>query len=181
MNRILLALALAAVLSSPGARAFDWPDGLDFQLGFSVGVAPGPKDASRHLGLVVAPDRIVSDKVRSLAVSGTITNYGSAPCEGVEMVFLVTSYIGAMSRGRAAVTPSTIPPGGTATFSLHMNLDSEKPRLAMYTVTASTPYVLVQEPVYAAPAVPVPCAPPVPADPVVCPSAAEPVLTGTEE
>lgn len=146
MKRILLILGFAAGLLAAGAQSFDFPVDFHFQLGFTIHVVPGPNDMSQQLGLGVTSNKVLSDKLHSLVVTGTIVNYGSTPVEGVDMDFAVTSYIGTgTSRGRAVVEPSSIPPGGTASFSVHMNLDSPKPQYAMYTITGVPTYYQVQE------------------------------------
>ena len=140
MTKILLFLGIAAALLGQGAYGFDWPTGIEFQLGFNIRVVPGPQDRSGDLCLGVFPEKINSDKVHTLVVTGIIKNYSDIPCEGVDMHFAVTSYIGTgFSRNRAVVVPSTIPPGGTATFNAHISLDSPKPKDAMYTITAYSP------------------------------------------
>ncbi len=141
-NRMALALAvvLAVWLAAPGARAFDLPVYLDFNLGFRLRVMPGPDDASRAHCLGVGVDKITTDKKRSLHITGKITNYSGSPCAGVAMRFAVTSHIGiGKSLGTATVTPDYLPPGGTATFNLHLTLDSPRPKFAMYTITAGSP------------------------------------------
>lgn len=148
--RIMLIAGLAAVLLASGAHGLDvpLPINLGFRLGFTTQLIPGPNDTSQALGLGVVPEKIMGDKKNLLVVAGTIVNYSDLPCIDVDMHFAVTSYIGTgVSRGRATVVPSTIPPGGTATFSAQINLDSEKPRFAMYTISAKTPIVLEPEPV----------------------------------
>lgn len=133
-------VCLTAALLMSMAYAIDLPVGLNFRLGFSTQVLPGPDDASRDLDLVVTTDRIISDKTHTLLVSGSIINTGDAVCENIEMRFAVTSYIKTgVSRGRATVEPASIPPGGTAAFTAHILLDDEKPRYAFYTITAASP------------------------------------------
>lgn len=139
-------VCFAALLPAFAAYGLDLPIHLNFQLGFQVHVVPAPNDTSHLLGLVVATDKILTDKKHSLVVTGTITNYGGVPCDGVGMHFAVTSYIGTGTSGNwAAVEPSSIPPGGTARFSAHIPLDSAKPRFAMYTITAASPLLFIQE------------------------------------
>ncbi|MDR1745627.1 MAG: hypothetical protein LBS30_07740, partial [Planctomycetota bacterium] len=61
-------------------------------------------------------------------------------CDDIDMHFAVTSYIGTgASRGSAVVEPRSLPPGGVATFNAHITLNSEKPRLALYAITAGSP------------------------------------------
>lgn len=145
MNKMALAVTLAvlaAVHGGSGASGFDLPVYLDFNIGFRLRVMPGPDDASRAHCLGVAVDKITTDKKRSLHITGTITNYSGAPCAGVAMRFAVTSHIGiGKSLGTATVTPNDIPPGGAATFNLHLTLDSPRPKFAMYTITADSPAV----------------------------------------
>lgn len=140
MTRILLVLGFVALLLPSRANGLDLPFDLGFQLGFDIQVVPSSKDTSRNLCLVVTPHKVRSDKTRALAVSGTIANYSGIPCEGVEMNFAVTSYTGiGTSNDRAVIEPNPIPPGGTATFTAHITLQSENPRFAMYTITAKSP------------------------------------------
>lgn len=142
MTRPILAFVLAAFLSGAAGYALDLPIRLGFQLGFAVHVVPAKNDMSHLLGLGVVADRILTDKTRSLTVTGFITNYNDVPCEDVAMRFAVTSYVGiGTSLGTAAVEPRTIPPGGTSRFTLRLSLDSERPRLAMYAITAKSPVV----------------------------------------
>ncbi len=83
-------------------------------------------------------------------MTGTISNYSDIPCENVDMRFAVTSYVGSgADRGKAVVQPSTIPPGGTAAFSVHVSLGAEKPRNAIYTITADSPLVYGFDPAVA--------------------------------
>lgn len=139
-NRMAFAVALAVLLAAPGARGLDLPVYLNFNIGFDLRVVPDRGDASRALCLGVSTDKIRTDKQRSLAITGTITNYSGSPCEGVAMRFAVTSHTGiGKSLGTATVTPNHIPPGGTATFNLHLTLDSPRPKFAMYTITARSP------------------------------------------
>lgn len=148
MTRFMLVLSCAVALWASGARGVDLQNIIPgVQLGFNIRVVPGPKDTSRARGLVVAADKILSDKHRQLAVIGTITNFSDMPCENIDMRFAVSSYIGTgYDRGRATVHPSTIPPGGTATFSVHISLGAEKPRNAIYTINASSPIVYGYDP-----------------------------------
>ncbi|MCC8109512.1 MAG: hypothetical protein LIQ30_10820 [Planctomycetes bacterium] len=116
------------------------PINLGFQLGFAIRVVPSREDRSAVLGLGVTVDKVYSDKRKMLSVNGAITNYNSVPVENIAMDFAVNSYLETgFSRGRADVTPSTIPPGGTARFSAYIFLQSEKPKFAMYTITAQSP------------------------------------------
>lgn len=147
MHRRLLILCFAAILAAAQARGFDLPIDLGFQLGFNIQVVPGPNDTSSQLGLVVATHQILSDKEHSLVITGTITNFSDVQYDNVDMQFAVTSYVGTgVSRGRATVQPSTIPPGSSASFSAHISLDSVKPRHAMYTITAQTPVLYDAQP-----------------------------------
>lgn len=147
MLKKLLLLCLMSLSPFSGASALDLPVYLDFNIGFPLRVVPGPGDASRALCLGVVTDKVVTDKLSSLVVTGVIINFGDAPCEGVEMRFAVDSHVGiGKSLGRAAVTPDCIPPGGVATFNLHMSLDSRNPRFAMYAVTARSPVLHGQTP-----------------------------------
>lgn len=138
MNRIPLALCLAAFVFSFPALALDIPGvRLGFNLGFAIHVVPAPGDKSNELGLYVSADKIISDKTNSLNITGTITNYGPVPRDGIEMHFAVDSYVGTgTSRGVAAIEPPSLPPGGTAAFTAYISLDSQKPRYARYTLTA---------------------------------------------
>lgn len=160
MNRLLAALICVAILVAPKACGLDLPGlpiRLNFQLGFNITVLPGPNDTSHQLGLGVTAAKPISDKVHLLTLTGTITNYSGVPRENIDMHFAVTSYVGTgTSNARATVEPSTIPPGGTATYTAYIPLDSEKPQYAMYTITAQTPMVVVAEPVPAPAAVPEP-------------------------
>ncbi len=143
---MMIVLSVAMLLVTAGTYGFDLPIDLNFQLGFKIHVIPSPTDTSQKLCLGVATDKIRSDKTQTLAISGTITNYSNVPCDGVEMHFAVTSYVGiGTSNGKAVVEPSSIPPGGTATFIVHISLDSEKPQYAKYTITAQTPPLCGQE------------------------------------
>lgn len=148
MTRFMLVLSCAAVLWVSDAKAIDMPIVIPgVQLGFNIRVVPGPKDTSRARGLVVAADKVLSDKRRQIAVTGTITNFSDMPCENVDMRFAVSSYIGTgYDRGIATVQPRTIPPGGTATFSVHISLGAEKPRDAIFTINASSPIVYGYDP-----------------------------------
>lgn len=151
MNRLLAVFICVAVLAAPKARSLDLPGlpvRLNFQLGFNITVLPGPNDTSGQLGLGVTAGKPISDKVHLLTLTGTITNYSGVPRENIDIHFAVTSYVGiGTSNARATVEPSTIPPGGTATYTAYIPLDSEKPRYAMYTITAQTPMVVAAEPV----------------------------------
>ena len=150
MSRLPLLLVCALASLIPAATGFDLPAHLDFQLGFRINVVPGPKDTSRARGLVVEVDKILSDKTRQLAVTGTISNYSDIPCENVDMHFAVTSYVGTgQDLGKAVVQPSTIPPGGTASFSVHISLGAEKPKNAVYTINAASPLVYGFDPAVA--------------------------------
>ncbi len=136
----MAALPLFVHAAARTATAMDWPVTLGFQIGFAVSVVPAANDASRALGLVVATDKIISDRVHSLVVTGTITNFSDMPRDDIAMHFAVTSYIGTgADRGPAVVEPRSLPPGGTAAFIARINLHSERPRLALYAVTASGP------------------------------------------
>lgn len=146
MTKLMLALGMAAAMLISEARCFDFPLDLGFQLGFTTSVIPGPEDTSRELGLGVKVDKILGDKRHSLTITGTITNFSGVSREGIAMHFAVTSYIGTgLSRGGAIVEPDSIPPGGTATFTAFISLDSEKPRYAMYAVTAQSPVLPARE------------------------------------
>lgn len=146
MARAMLAFVFSAICLTFGARGLDLPVTLGFQLGFNIRVIPGPNDASRELGLGVAVDKIVSDKTRVLVVSGVIANFGDVPRDGVEMRFAVTSYVGTgVSAGKAVIEPTCIAPGGVASFSARIALDSEKPRFAMYAVSACAPPAAIAE------------------------------------
>lgn len=137
MTRTRFALCIAAILWISGVHAFDLPVDLGFQLGFKIRMAPAPDDASGALGLVVATHEIVSDKVNSLMVAGTITNFSNVARNCVDMRLAVTSYTElGTTRGRAAIEPASIPPWGVATFKAHVYLDNELPRYVLYTVTA---------------------------------------------
>lgn len=145
VTRIACILTIAAALAAPAALGIDWPVKLNFQLGFKINVVPAPDDASRALGLVVTTDSVRTEKDHYLVATGTIANFSGVPCEGVDMRFAVTSYVGTgASFGVAAVEPNVIPPGGVARFSAHISLDSPRPRNAMYTVTAQSPVVAPQ-------------------------------------
>ncbi len=138
--RILCAAALLSCAYSAAATAMDWPVTLGFQLGFAIRVVPAANDASNALGLVVATDKILTDRAHSLLVTGTITNFSDAPRDDIAMRFAVTSYIGTgADRGSAVVEPRSLPPGGTAAFTARISLHSERPRLALYAVTAGAP------------------------------------------
>lgn len=140
INRMALAAVLTSLVAASGAGGMDLPVYLGFDIGFRLRVVPGPGDASRAHCLGVSVEKITTDKTRALAITGTITNYSGSPCDGVAMRFAVTSHTGiGKSLGTATVTPNCIPPGGTATFNLHLTLDSPRPKFAMYTVTASSP------------------------------------------
>ncbi|MCC8165767.1 MAG: hypothetical protein LIQ31_06380 [Planctomycetes bacterium] len=136
------ALSILGGASSAGDFVDKLPFNLGFQLGFAIRVVPSRADLSGSLGLGVAVDKVYSDKQKMLSVTGTITNYSTVPVEDVAMAFAVNSYIETgFSRGRAEVAPSTITPGGTATFSAYIFLQSEKPKFAMYTITGRSPLV----------------------------------------
>lgn len=147
MLRATFIFGASLILLLADGHALDLPVDLNFRLGFKIHVIPGPGDMSRALNLLVVPEHIYSDKVRILTVTGYITNYGDVPCEGVAMRFDVTSYVkaGTATRG-ALVEPNTIPPGGSARFTVHVSLDRAKPKFAMYTVTARSPLVRPTEP-----------------------------------
>ncbi len=152
MKTKLCIIMLAAAAAITVACGFDMPDGVSFQLGFRIRVMPDKKDTSRQRGLIVQADRIYSDKTRHIAVAGTITNFSDIPCENVDMRFAVSSYIGTgYDRGRAMVEPATIMPGCSANFSVHISLSSERPRNALYTITASSPLVFPDLPPDGAP------------------------------
>ncbi|MCD8141016.1 MAG: hypothetical protein LUE17_14820 [Planctomycetaceae bacterium] len=152
MKTKLCILILAAATAVTAACGFDVPDGVSFQLGFRIRVLPGPKDTSRQRGLIVQADRIYSDKTRRIAVAGTITNFSDIPCENVDMRFAVSSYVGTgYDRGRATVEPTTIMPGCSANFSVHISLGSERPRNALYTITATSPVLFPDLPPDGAP------------------------------
>lgn len=146
MARITLILICAAIMSTAAALDLDLPFGVTLQFGFNINVVPAANDTSRHLGLVVTPDKIISDKQRTLVVSGTITNYASVPYSGLDLRFAVTGYTEAgTSFGHATVTPNYIPPGGTARFEAYIALLTEKPHFARYTLTAQAANVIYQE------------------------------------
>ncbi len=154
--RILFLLLGLAVLPRAEALDFDLPHGVTLQLGFNVKVVPSPQDASRQLGLIVTPERVLTDKRQSLSVRGTITNISAVPYSGLDLRFAVTSYTAiGTSFGHATVTPDYLPPGGTAQFDAFIFLDYEKPDRAAYTLTAhatsvvhpeSPPAAIYQEP-----------------------------------
>lgn len=141
--RILCALAALPLLymtliGASSAVALDLPFQLGFQIGFGIRVLPAANDMSGELGLVVAPDRIRTDRAHFITLTGTISNFSDAAYDGVAMGFAVTSYIGTgVSRGTAVVEPRFIPPGGVAAFTARINLASEKPRFALYAVNAA--------------------------------------------
>ncbi len=146
MIRILFACGCVLIGLCGAVDALEFVDklpfNLGFQLGFNIRVVPSRADQSGSLGLGVAVDKVYSDKRKMLSVSGGITNYSTVPVEGVAMAFAVNSYLETgYSRGRAEVTPSTIMPGETATFSAYIFLQSEKPKFAMYTITGRSPLV----------------------------------------
>lgn len=138
--RMLLAAAFSLLLPVSGAFALELPElpfDLGFQIGFDTTVVPDRKDASKEMGLGVVTEQIITDKVQTLTIVGTLVNYGGIPCEGVEMRFAVTSYTAlGKTFGRAEVEPDCIPPQGTARFVLRLTLDNPDPRHAYYTITA---------------------------------------------
>lgn len=146
MAKNIFLFFVSVLLVTTGTFGLDLPFDLSFQFGFKVQVVPGQGDMSQALGLVVTPEKIYTDKATSLVITGTIANYSGVVCDGIDMHFAVTSYVGTgINRNRAYVTPNSIIPGGVATFTTHVSLDSERPHLAMYTVTARTPVMYVQE------------------------------------
>lgn len=154
MIRYALSVFLSVIAAVTGAFGLDLPGNIALQFGFSVQMVPDADDASQALGLVVTPEQIYSANAynRSLVITGTITNYSELPREGVSMRLAVTSYIETgVSRGSASVTPSSIPPGGTASFTANISLDNDRPRLARYTVSAHGPTGYVQGQVVSAP------------------------------
>lgn len=159
MKKRLFALCFACVVFAE-ATAFRPAHGLElpfvdlnFNLGFHTRVLPGPQDISNKLGLVVTTDKIRGDKRHSLHITGFITNYSDVTCDNVDMRFVVTSYMGTgVSTGCAAVEPRSIPPWGVAIFRAHISLDSEKPRDALYTITAQSPLLYALDATAAAPA-----------------------------
>jgi hypothetical protein len=145
MKTRILVWCLAAFVCASGARGIDLP--FNFQIGFVTDVVPSAADTSAELGLGVVADELVTDKARSLVVRGRITNYSTVPCEGLNMRFAVSSYIStSTSRSTASVSPGTILPGETATFTARVLLGSEKPKLAMYTITATSPVIVREGP-----------------------------------
>lgn len=169
MNKIPLILLFAVLALSSAASALDIPGvRLGFNLGFDIRVVPAPGDKSPELGLYVSADKIISDKARHIAITGTIYNYGPVARDFVELHFAVDSHVGTgISRGAARVEPTTIPPGGSASFTTTISLDSQKPRFARYTLTARPDPVIpmAPEPV---PEILVPVAP-ASAEPIVLP------------
>lgn len=155
VTTIRLTIGVLALLLASGAYGLDLPIKLDFQLGFAIRVVPSSTDLSHKLGLVVAANRPITDKTRSMVVTGTITNFSGVPRDNIAMQVAVSSYVGTgVSLGVATVEPTCLPPGGAATFSAHITLGSEKPRNVMYTVTAATPpgvVLPVAEPAASAP------------------------------
>ena len=144
MKRLILVCCFTLALLTSGARGldlnFDLPFDIGFQIGFNTYVVPSEADMSGELGLGVAVDQIITDKLSTLTINGRITNYSSVPCEGVTMRFAVSSYIGTgTTKNTAFVEPSSIAPGGTAAFKARILLDSINPYLAMYTITAVSP------------------------------------------
>lgn len=138
MKTFLAMVFSASLLLAPKAFGLDLPFDIGLRFGFNTTVRPGAKDASRELGLGVVTDRILTDRERSLTITGTLVNYGGLPLEGVEMRFAVTSFTGiGRTLGRAVVEPSVIPPGGSAEFVLRMSLLSPNPQYAYYTITAN--------------------------------------------
>lgn len=148
MKKLLPILCFIALSLFSGARGGDvidelldaLPVELGFKLGFKVRVVPDRNDHSRQLGLVVAPNKIRTDKARTLSVSGTITNFSDVPYANIDMRIAVTSYVGiGTDRAIAVVEPNRLPPGGTANFITHVSLSNEKPRSVKYTITAAAP------------------------------------------
>ncbi len=161
MARLTLILLFAALMAKAPALDLDLPGGVTLQFGFNVQVVPSSKDTSRQLGLVVTPERAITDKKRTLVVTGTIINYASVPYSGLDLRFAVTGYteIGT-SFGHASVNPNYIPPGGSARFEAYINLNQEKPHRAAYTLTAHAANMVYQTTppavVYATPSVTAP-------------------------
>ncbi len=136
MKKSVFILALVLSLASASSPGLELPFDLNFNVGFAIDVVPDSNDASLANGLLVTAEQILSDKSRTLSITGTIANCSDAPKTNVGMTFAVTSYTGiGKSFARARVEPSTIPPGGSSRFEVLVILDSENPRHALYTVT----------------------------------------------